>query len=94
MANSHMKRCSTSLVIRKMQIKTTVRYDFTPIRMTIIKKTTNNKRWQGCGKKREPWYSVGRNINQGSHCGKQYEASLKKLRTTIRYNNLLPAIYP
>ena len=51
MANRHMKRCSTSLVIRKMNIKTKVRYDFTPISMTIIKKTTNNKRWQGCGKK-------------------------------------------
>ena len=62
MAKRHMKRCSTSLIIREMQIKTTIRYQLTYIRMAIIKNLQTVSTGEGM-KKREPSCTVDGNVN-------------------------------
>jgi hypothetical protein len=51
MAKKHMKKCTISLALKEMQIKTTLRFHLTPVQLATIQDTNNNKVWQGCGEK-------------------------------------------
>ena len=73
MADKHMKRWSTSLIIREMQIKATIRYHLTPVRKAIIKHSTKIN----AGECAEKMYTIGGNVNWCSHCGEQYGGTLK-----------------
>jgi hypothetical protein len=80
MAKKHMKNYSPSLAIKEMQIKTTLRFYLTPVRIVIIKNTTSHRcwrRWNSILGKKEPSYTAGRNASWCNHSGKQYGGFLK-----------------
>ena len=83
----NMKRCSISLIIREIQIKTTMRYHFTPVRITIITKSTNTKCWRVCGKKgalRHCWWEC--------KSVQPLWRFLKKLKIELPYDPAVPLL--
>ena len=95
MANKHSKRCSTSLIIREMQVKTTRRYHLTPVRMAIIKNLQTINAGEGV-EKRECSCTVGGNVSSYCRYGRWYGDSLKKLQIKQPYDPPIPllGIYP
>lgn len=92
-ANKHMRRCSTWLAIREMEIKTTIRYHYTCVRMTEMKKCDSNmlgRTWRNCHT-----YIADGNVNYHSHSGKQCGWFLTILNVlTVWHSSNLLDIYP
>ena len=94
MVNRYMKRCSKSLIMKEMQIKTTMRCHLSLVRMSTIKKTSN-KCCQRCEEKENSCVPFSGIINWQKHYGKQYGVSLEiKNRTTIRFSNFISEYLP
>lgn len=81
-----MKKCSTTLAIRKMQIRATLKFHFHPIRMAPSYETSSDKCWQGCG---VPIETAGGVVGWRSRCGSQHEGSSLKCKQSFRRPGLL-----
>ena len=85
MASRQMQRCSTSLIIRELKIKTTMQYHLTLVRIAIFKKSTNKKCWRGCREKKgnPPTLLVGMEIGTTTMENSMEVPQKTKYRTTI-----------
>ena len=90
-AKRHMKRCSTSLIIRKMWLSTALRYHPTSVRMAIVKKLQIINAGKDAEKKK-PSYTAGGNVNWCNLYGEQYADSLKKLKIELPYDPEIPLL--
>ena len=90
MAQKHMKRCSTSLITRKMQIKIIMRYHLSLVINSHHQKVYKQNSGKGV-ERREPSYAVGENLNWNSHYGEHYGGFLK-IKTELPYDPAIPLL--